>query len=388
MSAIKERLKKAFDGATLGGKLVTLNEEQATEFVTYLQDESKLLKKARFVKMKAPTKTIAKMFVNGKFLYPGTSGSIDRNKDTTFGTDVIELISKLVRGQFLVTDEELEDNIEGGKVGNKFIKLIAAKVANELEEIAIYGRKRANPLSTLEQFDGFKYLAMQNGHIVDASDTGVFTDRFVAKDKFNKAVKSIPTWYRAKAEFMVSSGTYIDYAELYDTIADSSVRSELKSLIAGKPFTQVDLMREDEAMVKPAGVSTTVASTASAGQKVIAVADATGITAGKVIVTNFGTEKEQTHVVASVSTTNITMVDNIAYEIASASTFKEVEKNAVDAFLTNPLNFIYAIQTNEALTFEIERVASIGWIYHFKMRGDMAIENPDAVALVQNLKIK
>jgi hypothetical protein len=49
-----------------------------------LKDESTILRSARFVKMTKPTKTIAKLFVNGTFLYPGTSTAVDESKDTTF----------------------------------------------------------------------------------------------------------------------------------------------------------------------------------------------------------------------------------------------------------------------------------------------------------------
>lgn len=65
-----EQLLKAFDSATLAGKLVSLNNEQADAFIDYIEDESVLIKKARLIKMQKPTKTIAKLFANDKFLHP------------------------------------------------------------------------------------------------------------------------------------------------------------------------------------------------------------------------------------------------------------------------------------------------------------------------------
>lgn len=384
----KESLKKAFDSATLSGKLVTLNNEQAEAFVTYLKDESVLLKSARFIKMTKPTKTIAKLFVNGTFLYPGDSNSVDKTKDTEFNGPTLELVSKLVRGNFMITDDELQDNIEWSGASETMMKLIAKKVGNELEQIWLYGRKRENPLSCLEQFDGFKYHALKNGHVIDANDTGTFTDRFIAKDKFSKAIKSLPTSFRQDAKFIVWSGTYIDYSDLYDTIADVWVRNELRSRIAWKGYIEAPLMREDEAVLKISWVNTTVNGTANAGQKVINVVSGAGISTGQIYVTNKDTENEQIHVVASVSTNAITMVDNLTYSVADTSTFKQVLTDGTDALFTDPLNLIYAIQTNEALTFETERIAGVGYRYHFKMRWDIAVENPDAIAIIRNMKVK
>lgn len=385
----KEKLAKAFDSATLSWKLVTLNNEQADAFVTYLKDESVLLKSARYVKMTKPTKTIAKLFVNGKFLYPGNSNTVDESKDTNFNGPTLELVSKLVRGNFMITDDELEDNIEWESVADTMMRLITKKVWIELEEIALYSRKRANPLSCTEMFDWFKYLALKNGHVVDANDSGVFTDRYIEKAKFSKAIKSLPTSYRQDSKFIVSSGTYIDYSDLYDTIADVWVRNELRGKIAGKGYIEAPLMREDEPVLKTSWISTTVASTAAAGQKVINVTSGAWITAWMIFVTNKDTELEQTHVVASVSTNAITMVDNLTYSVASASTFKQVLKDWSDVIFTNPLNLIYGVQTGgEWITFETARIPWVGYRYHFKMRADFAVENDDAIVIVRNTKIR
>lgn len=197
------RLEKAFDGATLAGKLVSLNEEQANTFVEYLKDESALLREARVEKMQKSNKTIAKLFLNGDFLYPGAHGEVDRTKDANFTGDTLELVSQLLRGQVQVTDQEIEDNIEGGKIGEKFIRMIAKKVANELEVISMYARKRTTVKRAVDLFDGYKFIAMQEGHRVNAADTGTFTDRSVKREKFIKGVKSMPSSLATDAKFFV-----------------------------------------------------------------------------------------------------------------------------------------------------------------------------------------
>ena len=386
-----EKLAKAFDTGTMESKLVTLREEQATAFIDYMKDESAILKEARVEKMNGPNKTIAKIFVKWDFLYPGIHGEVDLSKDTEFGSDLMELKSELVRGHFKVTDQEMEDNIEGGKIGEKFMRMIAKKTQNELDVISFYARKRGNPLRVNALFDGFKYRALKGGHIVDAADTDSFSDRLVKREKFIKAVKTMPSSFSADAKFITTRGVVLDYTEQYTTIPDGVVRKDLQSAIGTMPYTQANLMRDNEAVPVASGVETTTSSVSAVGQKVIAVTSATGVTVGKIFATEYGTEKEQIHVVASISGSNITMVDNIAYEIDSGVTFTEVTLDGSDAILSNPKNLVYGIQTgwiaSERISFEIHRIPSVGYRYYFKMRIDFQIENLDAVVLVKNLKV-
>ena len=66
-----EKLAKAFDSATINGKLISLNEEQASAFIDTVVDQSRILKAARVIKMSKPVKTIAKIIDFGDFLKPG-----------------------------------------------------------------------------------------------------------------------------------------------------------------------------------------------------------------------------------------------------------------------------------------------------------------------------
>jgi len=155
MADKNEQLKKAFDSSTMAGKLVNLNTEQATEFIDYIVDESSLLKQVRLIRMTKPNKTIAKIMSAGRFLRPGkTNVKLTEAEMQEFQSDTLELSSKMVRGGLFLTDEEMADNIEGQAVTDHMIRLIARKVANELEEIAIYSKLTAlgTPKTTLQQF--------------------------------------------------------------------------------------------------------------------------------------------------------------------------------------------------------------------------------------------
>lgn len=169
-------------------------------------------------------------------------------------TETIDLRSKMVRGAIFITDEELQDNIEGESFKDTFMRLVARKVSNELEEIGIYSRNLGedNPLSTLDQFDGFKYRMIKDGNVLDASDSGKYSDRLVKKKKFADAMKMLKTKYRQGCQFLCPSDVMIDYGLQFDTVADSAVRAELRSQIIGKPLIEVPLMRVDEPVIQSA----------------------------------------------------------------------------------------------------------------------------------------
>lgn len=272
------------------------------------------------------------------------------------------------------------------------MRLIAKKVANELEEIGMYARpiSEDNALSTLDQFTGFKWRLLQEANIIKASDTGLFTDRKVSKAKFVKMMKTLATKYRNQVQYLTSSDIVIDYGLLFDTVADSGVRNELRSQILGKPVIEVPLMKVDEPVITATG-ATTVASTATANGvlNTVTVTSGAGIAIGEHVVFNFGLVNEKVYTVTGKATNVLTLDRPIEYTLSSGATCHICTLDGSDALLTNPLNLIYAIQTGEgAIQFETERVPSLGYKYHFKMRCDFQVENPEATTLMTDLLVE
>lgn len=382
----KEELAKAFDTGTAGGALVHLNSEQASAFIDTIVDESQLLKKARVHKMSLPTSEIAKIAFNGRYLRPGTIGveQPDNERAEATGT-TISLVSKLVKGKFIVFDEERED-VAQGNLDTYLLSLIAKKTANEIELASLIGRKVANPTSIDDMFDGFIYRAIGGGHVIDASDTGVFADRYVAKAKFSKAMKALPTRFRAGVENFVPSDVMIDYADLYDTVADVNVRSQLQGSIMRRPVNEIPLLECQFPVIKIGGNSTTLTAGAAAGATVVAITASTNLQVGDEICLNFGDADEQVRTVTAISTLNITLSSPLTYAVFTADTFIEVTTDGAVSLLTAPQNLIYGIQKD--FTFESERIANVGTQYHFKARLDFQVEELSAMAIVRNMLIR
>lgn len=115
---------------------ISLEATEADRFIDYMVDESVLKNNARIVRMDKETKNIRALgFGSGRFLKPGaTFTSTDYKK--TFAHNRIQLQSQKVRGCVVVFDDDLEDNVEGAAFKEHLLRIIAGKVANELDEAA------------------------------------------------------------------------------------------------------------------------------------------------------------------------------------------------------------------------------------------------------------
>lgn len=384
-----EDLKKAFDSGTTNSTMVSLNRELASEFVDFIKDESTLLKKANVVKMKKPIVEIGKMYAPGRFLKPGVAGvKLSQSDYQQFNGQLVTLTSQLVRGAFLVTDEELQDNAEGQGVGEHMMKLVAKKVSNETERAMLYGRKllSGTPLTIDQLFDGVITRSIASGNVVDANSLVLFSDRLVNKDKMVKAYKVTPTRIRNDLEYFMPSDVWCDYQNSFDANFNRDV---LIKDIMGRPVNQVALMNTMNPVLVTAGASTTASASAAAGALTFTVASATGITAGKYLVLASGTANEQVVLVASVSSNTITATQVLIYPLASGDTVKEVTADGADTLLTYPKNLVVGIQTEgDGISFERERVESVGFIWHYKSRMDITMLEATDSVVVRNLKIK
>lgn len=112
METKAEKIAKAFNGGDSSG-LVHLNTAQADKFIDYVVDESVILKSSRVVRMDTPKKTIGKIGISDKILYPAQRGvALDTAKRVQATPTSIQLVSQEVIGEVRVLDDELEDNIE------------------------------------------------------------------------------------------------------------------------------------------------------------------------------------------------------------------------------------------------------------------------------------
>jgi len=121
--------------------LITLEAEEADRFIDYIVDESVMKNSARIIKMQKETKNIRALGLgDSRFLYPGsTFTSADYTKQHT--DHKIALTSAKLRGCVVIYDDDLEDNIEADAFADHIMRMVAGKIANELDEIFWIGDK-------------------------------------------------------------------------------------------------------------------------------------------------------------------------------------------------------------------------------------------------------
>lgn len=373
-----EQLKKAFDSATLNWKLIHLSEEQATEFLDMVRDESNFLKNVRFVKMTKSTKTISKLLSKKRFLNPWTIWvKLDESKYDVYGSETIELSTNLVRGAIMVTDEELADNPEWKSLESHIMTIIAKKVANESEEMALYGEAQSDPNDILEYVDWIIKQIKDKWIVLDAK---TFTDRYISKGKMKKMLKSIPTKFRTGVKYYMPSDLVLDYVEQYDTVADSGVKGELTRRINWKDYVNCPLMSVERPVLT--NTSTTLSAWVTKWSTTVPFTLATSFSQWD----SFKLWKD-IYEIKSISTNTIELDHVAERNYDSWAIVTKVTLDWADVVLADPLSIAVGFQTSD-MELETERIASVWYIFHYKARNDCKVIWPEWSAVFENLLSK
>jgi HK97 family phage major capsid protein len=133
-------------GSTTGANAVNptgvaggiLAPEQARRFIDYVWDATVLAKDGRRVTMRANTMEIEKVNVGERVIRAAAQGAPDyTNIGATFSK--VELTTKKIRLDWEVSTEALEDNIEGGALEDRLVRLMTNAFGNDIEDLAING---------------------------------------------------------------------------------------------------------------------------------------------------------------------------------------------------------------------------------------------------------
>lgn len=285
----------------------------------------------------------------------------------------------------LLSDDDLDNNIEGKAWETHVKRMVAKKIANEIIEAALYSRLLENPSGKngiLNVFNGVKLICERDGNVLDANSAEI-TRRIIVKAK-----KILKTKYRKEAALLMDSDIKTDIDELYNDPSGNRGNGEtIKTSVSGMPITEVPLMNSEQPVVNGTA-STTVSGTVAVGEKTILVANdlTTKLNPGDAIVVKHGNNDEMVYTVNTVTATEIKILETVVYELNAGDTVASASLTGADLFITNPKNIIVGIQID--ITAEFERLAPDGYKVWYKMKQDIAIENPEAIVMVKNLKSK
>ena len=209
------------DGVTRSGTGL-LYPDQANRFLDYMWDATILAKAARTIRMRSNTTEIDRVAVGQRIMtvaqednprdYVGASGTYTNANSTTFTAQgaqfhKVSLTTRKLRLDWELSAESLEDNIEGPDLEDHIARLMATQAGNDIEDVLING-VGADGTGLLSAFKGFRQLAWDNAHVVDAGGFGL--DKAV----FNEAIKRLPRKYkqrRNQLRFFSGSNLVQDY---------------------------------------------------------------------------------------------------------------------------------------------------------------------------------
>ena len=209
------------DGRTLSGTGL-LYPDQANRFLDYMWDATILAKAARTIRMRSNTTEIDRVSVGQRIMtvasednprdYVNASNNQFTNAAATFSK--ISLTTRKLRLDWELSSESLEDNLEGPDLEDHIARLMATQAGNDIEDVLINGTGADTGL--LSAFKGFRKLASDNAHVVDAQGVGL------DKQVFNLAIKTLPRKYkqrRNQLRFFTGSNLVQDY--LYNLTANA-----------------------------------------------------------------------------------------------------------------------------------------------------------------------
>ena len=238
-----------------------LNPEQSARFLDYMFDATVIGKVARTVRMRADTTEIDRMSVGEKLMALATEGdSTGDNKAVTFSK--ISLTTKKLRLNWEISNESLEDNIEGPDLEDHIARLMATQAGNDIEDVVLNGDTSLTGDNLYKSFDGVVKKAKASGTVVAGAGAAV------SRELFNKALKAMPRKYkqrRGDLRFLAGSNLIQDFLFANSIGTNQTIPQDIASSIIrgndpvlggpagfvapfafGIPIVEVPMLKEDQ----------------------------------------------------------------------------------------------------------------------------------------------
>lgn len=227
-AAVISQFQKDFMGV---GKLKTggqMNPTQANKFIRMMQDEPTLLNDIRTVQMNSDNQVFDKIGFGSRVLRPATEHvALAEDQKAIAQTGKIELSAKEVIAEINISDDMIENNIEGKSITDTIVKLLAQQAAMDIEELIINGDVDSGD-AYLALFDGLMKQSQSN--IIDLQGGAI------SKDAFKHAIKAVPSRYRKRIvdhNFYISHNNVMEWKD--SVVARQTALGDNSLVTAGHP---------------------------------------------------------------------------------------------------------------------------------------------------------
>jgi hypothetical protein len=214
-------------GSTLGPNAVNptgtpggiLAPEQARRFIDYVWDATVLAKDGRRVTMRANTMELEKVNVGERVIRAAAQADPSFiNAGATFTK--VELTTKKIRLDWEVSTEALEDNIEGGALEDRLVRLMTNAFANDIEDLAINGDGTTGDFLSI--MEGFVHKVTDGSDAHEAVVT--VTDNAWTTEVMQDIILAMPRKYRAiknNLKFYAGTDAFQGIVKNNGTLADA-----------------------------------------------------------------------------------------------------------------------------------------------------------------------
>lgn len=215
----------------------------AKRFIQTLIDESVIMPQSTVKPMKSHTENIDKIRFGGRVLRAATEGQAlskaDRSKPDL---DQEELKAQLFKAEVRLSNEVLEDSIEGGTLRQTVMKILGDRIALDMDEIIVNG-----DVTSLDPF-----LAKFDGIIVQAS-VNTFANGVAppSRSTWKGMMKAMPSEFlrnKRRLRFFTSTDAEIEYRDSLMARAtaqgDRHIETDSTPLYNGVPVHDVPVFPE------------------------------------------------------------------------------------------------------------------------------------------------
>jgi hypothetical protein len=369
-----------------------LNDAQANKFIDYVFDLSVLKGMVRLERFTPQNLIIDKIGVGSRVAVPKAE-AVDPAVRNAVTTSKVTLTPSDIMVPFEIGDNFKRFNIEGDSVEDHIIRMMAAQLANDLDELWIDGNPvgaAANPSDlpgggSSTQYVKDSYLALQTGFL-KLAESGVVVDAenaALTASVFNEAILSMPVKYRKNSrelKFLISPDHEQGYRESVSQRAtptgDNALQSTLNLTPFGSELVPIPLLQRNPQYVQN--------STDGGSNNQL---DHAPITNLSLHTTTLGPTPETAYILTTDYTQNLTNGTwyNEGGGIPGSATVKATYNTKGKMLYTNPKNLIIGI----GMDIKIERDRNIyKGVNEFAITVSVAcqIENSEAVVLVKNIK--
>ena len=158
------------------GKGGMLSPEQAKKFISYMSDNTQILKDTRLEEMRAPEKQLDFLLIGSRLIRKATEAA---SPSELAGVSINrkELRSVKVRLSADITSEFIEDNIEGKDASERIARELGMQFGNDLADLMFNGDTAATGADA-------SFLAIGDG-IIKQAKTSTDTHKYSLKNKSN-----------------------------------------------------------------------------------------------------------------------------------------------------------------------------------------------------------